>query len=84
MTTSLQDSRGWKGRLEHWIGARWRWLVVGVLALFVFNNVLGLFAGFLGLIVFINRIVGRLLVAARVAKKVQQIVPRSDDRGDEP
>ena len=83
MTISGQDARDWKGKLGHWIGARWRWLIVAALLLFAFNNLVGLVVGSLGLIAFANRIAGRVLSARRVVQQVQQIVSDPDDRGEE-
>ena len=62
-----------------WAEARWRWLIVAVLLLFAFNNLVGLVVGFLGLIAFVNRAVGRVLRARRVVQHVQQIVTTPDD-----
>ena len=83
MTISGEDSRGWEGKLEAWIGARWRWSIVAVLLLFAFNNLVGVVVGSLGLIAFANRIAGRLLGARRVVQQVQQIVSDPDDPGEE-
>lgn len=78
-TTSGPDARDWKGKLGDRIAARWRWLVIGVVFLFVLNNLVGTLVGSLGLIAFANRIVGRVLSAQRVVKQVQHIVSDPDD-----
>ncbi len=83
MTISGQDSRDWGEKLGAWIGARWRWLVAGVLLLFALNNVVGMVVGFLGLIAFANRIAGRLLGAQRALQQAQRIVSDLDDSGEE-
>jgi hypothetical protein len=54
-------------------------LVIGVVFLFVLNNLVGTLVGSLGLIAFANRIVGRVLSAQRVVKQVQHIVSDPDD-----
>lgn len=83
MTTSGQDSRDWGEKLGGWIGARWRWLVLGVVLLFALNNLVGVVVGALGLIFFANRIAGRLLAAQRVVERVHQVVGDSDNGGEE-
>lgn len=83
MTASDQDSRDWAERLGAWLGARWQWLVVGVLLLFALNNVAGIVVGAVGLIAFANRIAGRVLSAGRVVRQVREIVIEPDDSGDE-
>lgn len=82
MTTSGQGSRGWEERLGAWLGARWQWLVVGVVLLFALNSLVGVLVGAVGLIAFAHRIAGRLLGAQRVVQQVQQIVSDPDDSGD--
>ena len=83
MTISGQDARDSKAKLGDRIGARWRWLIVAVLLLFVINNLVGLVVGSLGLIAFANRIACRVLSARRVVQQVQQIMSDPDDRGEE-
>ncbi|MDH3271689.1 MAG: hypothetical protein OEN56_10170 [Gemmatimonadota bacterium] len=83
MTKSGQDSRDWRERVGAWIGARWRWLVLGVLFLFVLNNLVGVIAGAAGLILFAHQLAGRVLGARRVLERVQRVVGDSDDRGEE-
>ena len=83
MTISGQDARDSKAKLGDRIGARWRWLIVAVLLLFVINNLVGLVVGSLGLIAFANRIAGRVLSARRVVQQVQQIMNDPDDRGED-
>jgi hypothetical protein len=83
MTVSDQDSRDWEGRLGAWMGARWQWLIVAVLLLFALNSLVGVAAGAVGLLLFANRIVGRLLGARKVVQQVQQMVSDSDDPGKE-
>ncbi|MCH7857455.1 MAG: hypothetical protein IIB37_11945 [Gemmatimonadetes bacterium] len=83
MTISGQDARDSKAKLGDRIGARWRWLIVAVLLLFVFNNLVGLVVGSLGLIAFANRIAGRVLSARRVVQQVQQIMSDPDDPGED-
>ena len=83
MTISGQDARDSKAKLGDRIGARWRWLIVAVLLLFVINNLVGLVVGSLGLIAFANRIAGRVLSARRVVQQGQQIMSDPDDRGED-
>jgi hypothetical protein len=66
-----------------WVEARWRWLIVAVLLLFALNNLVGLVVGSMGLIAFVNGIVGRVLRARRVVQQVQQIVTSPDDPREE-
>ena len=83
MTTSGEESRDWKEILMDWVGARWRWLIVAVVLLFAFNNLVGSIVGIMGLIAFVNRVVGRVLRARRVVQQVQQIVTNPDDLREE-
>ena len=83
MTTSDHGPRDWGEKLGAWLRARWRWLVAGVVLLFVLNNLLGIIVGAVGLVFFANRIAGRLLAAQRVVQQVQQVVGDSDDHGEE-
>ena len=83
MTISDEKSRGWTEILVDWVEARWRWLIVAVLLLFAFNNLVGLVVGLMGLIAFVNRILGRALRARRVVQQVQQIVTNPDDLREE-
>jgi len=83
MTISGEDPRDWKEILADWLGARWRWLIVAVLLLFAFNNLVGSVVGIMGLIAFVNRVVGRALRARKVIQQVQQIVANPDDLPEE-
>ena len=83
MTISDEESRDWKEIPMDWVAARWRWLVVAVLLLFALNNLVGSVVGFMGLIAFGNRVVGRVLRARRVVQQVQQIVANPDDLREE-
>ncbi len=65
-----------------WLEAHWRWVIVGVLLLFAFNNIAGVLVGVTGLITFANRVAGRALKAQRVVQQVQQMVTKPDDLGD--
>ena len=66
MTISGEESRDWKEILVDWVEARWRWLIVAVVLLFAFNNLVGSVVGIMGLIAFVNRVVGRALRARKV------------------
>ena len=81
MTISGEESRDWKESLVDWVEARWRWLIVAVLLLFAFNNLVGSVVGIMGLIAFVNRLVGR--VTRRVVQQVQQIVTNPDNLREE-
>ena len=83
MTISGEESRDWKEILMDWVGARWRWLIVAVVLLFAFNTLVGSIVGIMGLIAFVNRVVGRVLRARRVVQQVQQIVTNPDDLREE-
>ena len=83
MTISGEESRDWKESLVDWVEARWRWLIVAVLLLFAFNNLVGSVVGIMGLIAFVNRVVGRALRARKVIQQVQQIVANPDDLPEE-
>ena len=83
MTISGEESRDWKEILVDWVEARWRWLIVAVLLLFAFNNLVGSVVGIMGLIAFVNRVVGRALRARKVIQQVQQIVANPDDLREE-
>ena len=83
MTISGEESRDWKEILMDWVGARWRWLIVAVVLLFAFNNLVGSIVGIMGLIAFVNRVVGRALRARRIVQQVQQIVTNPDDLREE-
>jgi len=62
-----------------WVVARWRWLLVAVVLLFVFNKFVGLVVGGMGLMAFVSGVVGRVLKARRVVQQIQQIVTNPDD-----
>ena len=79
MNSSDQPAPDWTDRLADWIAARWRWLVAGVVFLFVLNNFAGLMAGAFGLIAFANRIAGKVLSAQRVVRQVQDVVGESEE-----
>ena len=66
-----------------WVAARWRWLIVAVVLLFAFNNFVGFVVGGMGLMAFVNGVVGRVLRARRVVQQVQQIVTNPDDLREE-
>ena len=83
MTEPNQDSPDWGEKVGAWLGARWQWLVVGVLLLFALNNLVGVIVGAVGLILFANRIAGRLLSAGRMAQQVHRIIGDPDDHGDD-
>ena len=83
MTISGEESRDWKESLAVWVEARWRWLIVAVLLLFAFNNLVGSVVGIMGLIAFVNRVVGRVLKTRRVIQQVQQIVTNPDNLREE-
>jgi hypothetical protein len=83
MTISGEESRNWKESLVGWVEARWRWLIVAVLLLFAFNNLVGSVVGIMGLIAFVNRLVGRVLKTRRVVQQVQQIVTNPDNLREE-
>lgn len=76
------ESRGWEERLGAWLGARWQWLVMGVVLLFALNNVVGILVGAVGMLLFAHRIAGRLLGAGRVVAQIQEIVGDSDPADD--
>jgi len=83
MTISGEESRDWKESLVDWVEARWRWLIVAVLLLFAFNNLVGSVVGIMGLIAFVNRLVGRVLKTRRVVQQVQQIITNPDNLREE-
>ncbi len=58
-------------------------MLVAVVLLFAFNNLVGSVVGIMGLIAFVNRVVGRALRARRVVQQVQQIVTNPDDLREE-
>lgn len=75
------EGRGWEERIGAWLGARWQWLVVGVLLLFALNNFVGIVVGAVGMLAFAHRIAGQLLGAGRVVAQVKEIV--GDRESDE-
>jgi hypothetical protein len=79
MTISGEESRDWKEIPMDWVVARWRWLLVAVVLLFVFNKFVGLVVGGMGLMAFVSGVVGRVLKARRVVQQIQQIVTNPDD-----
>ena len=83
MTTSPEESRHWMDTVGDWLWARWRWLIAGVALLFALNNLAGLVVGSLGLIAFLNGVLGRVLKAKRVVQQVQRMVTRPDDPAGE-
>lgn len=84
MTESDQNAgRGWGETLGSWLAARWQWLILAVLLLFALNNLVGAAVGAIGLLLFVNRIAGRLLGAHRMVKQVQEIVIDPDGSGEE-
>ena len=66
-----------------WVVARWRWLLVAVVLLFVFNKFVGLVVGGMGLMAFVSGVVGRVLKARRVVQQIQQIVTNPEDPREE-
>ena len=66
-----------------WVAARWRWLLVAVVLLFALNNFAGFVVGGIGLMAFVNGVVGRVLRARRVVEQIQQIVTDPDDLREE-
>jgi len=79
MTSTGEESRDWTEVVVQWVGARWRWLIVGVLLLFAFNNLVGLVVGTMGLIAVANGVLGRVLKAKRIVQQVQGLVTHPDD-----
>jgi hypothetical protein len=79
MTDADEDAPDWTDKLADGIAARWRWLVVAVLVVFVLNNVAGLVAGALALFAFANRVAGRVLSARKVAQQIQRFVDEPED-----
>ena len=83
MTIVGAESRDWRESLVGWVEAQWRWLILAVVLLFALNNLVGSVVGFMGLIAFINRLVGRALRARRLVQQVQEIVTKPDElRGE--
>ena len=83
MTISGEESRDWRESLVGWVEAQWRWLILAVVLLFAFNNLVGSVVGFMGLIAFVNRLVGRALRARRLVQQVQEIVTKPEElRGE--
>ncbi len=62
-----------------WVAARWRWLLVAAVVLFALNNFVGFVVGGIGLLAFVNGLIGRVLRARRVVEQIQQIVTDPDD-----
>ena len=83
MTISGEEPRDWKKIPMDWVAARWRWLLVAVVLLFAFNNFAGLVVGFMGLMAFVNGVVGRALRTRRVVQQLQQMVTNPDDLREE-
>jgi len=83
MTISGEESRDWAEVLMDWVAARWRWLLVAAVLLFALNNFVGFVVGGIGLMAFINGVVGRVLRARRVVEQIQQIVTDPDDLREE-
>ena len=66
-----------------WVAARWRWFLVAAVVLFALNNFVGFVVGGIGLLAFVNGVVGRVLRARRVVEQIQQIVIDPDDVREE-
>ena len=62
-----------------WVAARWRWLLVAAVLLFALNNFVGFVVGAMGLLAFVNGVIGRALRARRVVQQVQEMVTDPDD-----
>ena len=79
MTVPSETPRDRREALEDRIWARWRWLIVLVVFVFVLNNLAGFLVGIVGVLALANRIAGRLMNARRLAQQVRQIVADPSD-----
>ena len=66
-----------------WVAAQWRWLLVAAVVLFALNNFVGFVVGGIGLMAFVNGLIGRVLRARRVVEQIQRIVIDPDDVREE-
>jgi hypothetical protein len=83
MTISGEESRDWGEILMDWVAAQWRWLLAAAVVLFALNNFVGFVVGGIGLMAFLNGLIGRVLRARRVVQQIQQIVTDPDDVREE-
>lgn len=83
MKNSNQNAADWGERVGAWLGARWQWVILAILLVFALNNLVGVVAGAVGLLLFANRIAGRLLGAGRVVRQVREIVIEPDGSEEE-
>ncbi len=79
MTVPSETPRDWREALEDRVWARWRWLIVLVVFVFVLNNLAGLLVGIVGVLALAHRIAGRVMNARRLAQQVRQIVADPSD-----
>ena len=79
MTVPSETPRDWREALEDRVWARWRWLIVLVVFVFVLNNLAGFLVGIVGVLALANRIAGRVVNARRLAQQVRQIVADPSD-----
>ena len=79
MTVPGETPRDWREALEDRVLARWRWLIVLVVFVFVLNNLAGFLVGIVGVLALANRIAGRVMNARRLAQQVRQIVADPSD-----
>ncbi len=79
MTVPSETPGDWMEALEDRVWARWRWLIVLVLFVFVLNNLAGFLVGIVGVLALANRIAGRVMNARRLAQQVRQIVADPSD-----
>lgn len=78
MTEPIEEPRDWKEALEDRVWARWRLLLVIVIAVFVLNNLAGLLVGGAGLLALAHRIAGRVVRAGRLVEQARNIVADVD------
>ena len=79
MTVPSETPRDWRVALEDRVWARWRWLIVLVVFVFVLNNLAGFLVGIVGVLALAHRIAGRVMNARRLAQQVRQIVADPSD-----
>jgi len=79
MTVPSETPRDWREALEDRVWARWRWLIVLVVFVFVLNNLAGFLVGIVGVLALAHRIAGRVMNARRLAQQVRQIVADPSD-----
>ena len=80
MTVPSETPRDWREALEDRVWARWRWLIVLVVFVFVLNNLAGFLVGIVGVLALAHRIAGRVMNARRLAQQVRQIVADPSDK----